>query len=100
MKIKNEKKLLKEVAKATFETVIYAMCYFFITLFAFITGNELIKIILNEIVIRYYICGILTITAVILSIVYIVNFNKKFGKNDSYSPKRQNDFLFESNVCR
>ena len=83
-----------------FDTVIYAIAYMFLIVFTFSAIYFICHLAMQDIVVRYYICGLLCIIAAGLSILTVENYNKKYSKNDSDSSKRQNDYLFEGDIRR
>jgi hypothetical protein len=95
------KRFLKNTKNATifaFETIICIVCCLFITgLICIVLYGGYLAFIEYEII-RKYIAGILTLMAIALSVTYINIYNKKYRKNDSNSPKGQNDFFLEDNI--
>ena len=83
-----------------FDTIIYAIAYMFLFVFVFSVIYFICHLAMQNIVVRYYICGLLCIIAAGLSILTVENYNKKYSKNDSDSSKRQNDYLFEGDIRR
>ena len=83
-----------------FDTFTYAVSYIFLAIIVFAIVRAIVQIAMEETVIRYYLCGILIIFASGISIANIESYNKKYRKNDSDSSKRQNDYLFESDIRR
>jgi hypothetical protein len=79
---------------------VYIVCCAFLTLGAILIGKKAIQLWMEEPIVKYYFCGVLVIAAVCLSIANIGSFNRKYISNDSDSSKRQNDFLFESDIRR
>jgi Ca2+/Na+ antiporter len=84
----------------TLETIMCFACYSFIAALVCIGLYFAVIIFRDNEVIRYYVFGMLTLLAIGLSLAYISKYNKKYRKNDSNSSKRQNDFLFESDIRR
>ena len=93
-----------QILKFTLDTAIYTLAYMFLSIFAFSALYFIYHLAKDEIIVRYYIYGILIIITAGLSILvienYNKNYNKKYSKNDSDSSKRQNDYLFESDIRR
>ena len=100
VKAKNLLRLALNYTIFSAETLVCLMCYSFIA--AMVCGMLYFAaiIIRDNIVIRYYILGIMIMLATGLSLAYISKYNKKYRKNDSNSSKRQNDFFFESDIRR
>ena len=98
--VKHALKFLKSLFIATIETVMCLVCYGFVCGLVCSLLYFAAIIIRDNVVIRYYILGVLIMLATGLSLAYISKYNKKYIKNDSNSSKRQNDFLFESDIRR
>lgn len=86
--------------KIGIDIALYVVSCLFLLAVLFIIGRGLVSILSEHMIIRYYICGFLGIAAVIMSVVNIDSFHKKYFKNDSDSSKRQNDLFFESDILR
>jgi len=80
------------------DTAIYTVANVFILCTMFIVLKEFAELLMKDVIIKYYLCGLLAIASLIISVVSIDSFHKKYLKNDSYSSKRQNDFFFESDL--
>ena len=89
-----------QILKFILDTVIYTLAYMFLSIFAFSALYFIYHLAKDEIIVRYYIYGILIIIAAGLSILVIENYNKNYNKNDSDTSKRQNDYLFEEDIRR
>ena len=89
-----------QILKFVLDTVIYTLAYMFLSVFAFSALYFIYHLAKDEIIVRYYIYGILVIIAAGLSILVIENYKKKYSKNDSDTSKRQNDYLFEEDIRR
>lgn len=89
-----------QILKFVLDTVIYTLAYMFLSVFAFSALYFIYHLAKDEIIVRYYIYGILIIITAGLSILVIENYKKKYSKNDSDSSKRQNDYLFEEDIRR
>lgn len=89
-----------QILKFVLDTVIYTLAYMFLSVFAFSALYFIYHLAKDEVIVRYYIYGILIIIAAGLSILAIENYNKKYSKNDSDTSKRQNDYLFEEDIRR
>jgi len=100
IRAKNLLVFVKHILIYAFETIVCFACYSFLASIICIVIYFACKIYRENEVIRYYTLGILTTMSVILSIVYISKYNKKYLKNDSDSSKRQNDLFFESDIRR
>ena len=86
------------IINVTIDVILYLICNLFLAVLALIALYFAVKIILTDVVVQRYILGIAVLLAMGLSIAYISKFNKKYRKNDSNSSKRQNDFLFETDL--
>ncbi len=95
-----DKEKLKKMMVFAFDTLTYVISYAFLTVTFFTIMRFFIELAVQEPVLRYYLCGILFILAIGLSIANIESYNKKYRKNDSDSSKRQNDYFFESDIRR
>jgi hypothetical protein len=89
-----------QILKFILDTVIYTLAYMFLSIFAFSALYFIYHLAKDEIIVRYYIYGILIIISAGLSILVIENYNKNYNKNDSDTSKRQNDCLFEEDIRR
>jgi hypothetical protein len=89
-----------QILKFILDTVIYTLAYMFLSIFAFSALYFIYHLAKDEIIVRYYIYGILIIISAGLSILVIENYNKNYNKNDSDTSKRQNDYLFEEDIRR
>ena len=89
-----------QILKFVLDTVIYTLAYMFLSVFAFSALYFIYHLAKDEIIVRYYIYGILIIITAGLSILVIENYKKKYSKNDSDTSKRQNDYLFEEDIRR
>lgn len=89
-----------QILKFILDTVIYTLAYMFLSIFAFSALYFIYHLAKDEIIVRYYIYGILIIIVAGLSILVIENYNKNYNKNDSDTSKRQNDYLFEEDIRR
>ena len=89
-----------QILKFILDTVIYTLAYMFLSVFAFSALYFIYHLAKDEIIVRYYIYGILIIIVAGLSILVIENYNKNYNKNDSDTSKRQNDYLFEEDIRR
>lgn len=95
-----DKEKLKKMMVFAFDTLTYVISYAFLAVTFFVIMRFFIELAVQEPVLRYYLCGILFILAIGLSIANIESYNKKYRKNDSDSSKRQNDYFFESDIRR
>jgi hypothetical protein len=95
-----DKEKLKKMMVFAFDTLTYVISYAFLAVTFFTIMRFFIELAVQEPVLRYYLCGILFIFAIGLSIANIESYNKKYRKNDSDSSKRQNDYLFEEDIRR
>jgi ABC-type bacteriocin/lantibiotic exporter with double-glycine peptidase domain len=86
------------VINVTKDVILYLICNLFLAVLALIAIYFLTYIILTDEVVQHYVIGLSVLLATGLSIAYISKFNKKYRKNDSNSSKRQNDFLFETDL--
>lgn len=89
-----------QILKFILDTAIYTLAYMFLSVFAFSALYFIYHLAKDEIIVRYYIYGILVIITAGLSILVIENYKKKYSKNDSDTSKRQNDYLFEEDIRR
>lgn len=82
------------------DIALYVISCLFLLTVMFVIGRWLVFILSEHMIVKYYLCGFLGIAAVIMSVVNVDNFHKKYFKNDSDSSKRQNDLFFESDILR
>lgn len=91
---------IREKISMIFDTLICVVSYTFLAVVAFILGKKLMYLAIEEQIVRYYLCGILLIIAIGLSVFNISSYNDRYNRNDSDSSKRQNDFFFEADIRR
>jgi hypothetical protein len=90
----------RKIAVFIIDTLIYITCLSFV-IGTFAIGLYYTYIeIMENIILKCYVIGVLVMVSLGLSIKYINRYNKKYSINDSNSSKGQNDFLFESDIRR
>jgi Ca2+/Na+ antiporter len=92
-------KVIKGITTVS-DTIVYAICYILLIAFFCCICAFIAFVIADNEVTRYYICGLLAVLSLAVSINYITEYNKKYFKNDSDSSKRQNDFFSEEDIRR
>jgi amino acid permease len=84
--------------KMVLDTTVYVASNTFILCILFVVLKEFAELLMNDIIVRHYMCGFLIITLLVISIINIESYHKKYLKNDSNTSKRQNDFFFEEDI--